>query len=90
MVQPEYDDDQRVTSVIHVDSILRGVHLIPVYGEEFTDTELHFSHSLDVFRTFYISKYSDYHAFQLLHTSPRWTILYYCQLQVVLFKYIQY
>lgn len=72
MVQPEYDDDhERVISVIHVESILRGVHLIPVYGQEFTNTELHFSHSLDVFRTFYISKYSDYHAFQLLHTCPR-------------------
>ena len=69
MVQPEKDDNgDRVISVIHVDSIFHGVHLIPVYGRDFTDKELHFSHSLDAFKTYYVSKYSDYHTFQLLHS----------------------
>ena len=67
MVEPEFDGDQRLMSVIHVDSIIRSVHLIPIYGEHNVDSELHRSYSLDAFRGFYVSPYSDYHAFQLLH-----------------------
>ena len=67
-VQPEFDGNKRVMSVIHVESIIRGVHLIPIYGQHFnTDPELDYSHSLDAFQAFYVSPYSDYHVFQLLH-----------------------
>jgi hypothetical protein len=70
MVQPEhYDDDQdegsRVISVIHLDSVLRPAHLIPVFGDKPVDHDLHFSHSLMAFKTFYVNKYSDYHAYYL-------------------------
>jgi hypothetical protein len=68
-VQPEFDGNQRVMSVIHVGSIVRGVHLIPIYGQHLDlDTELQYSYSLDAFQAFYVSPYSDYHAFQLLHS----------------------
>ncbi|ETW83142.1 hypothetical protein HETIRDRAFT_417135 [Heterobasidion irregulare TC 32-1] len=40
----------RITSVIHVDSILRGAHLI-----DFTDT-------LDAFAAYYVNKFIDHHA----------------------------
>ena len=70
MVQPEhYDNDEdensRVISVIHLDSILRPAHLIPVFGDKQVDHDLHFSNSLLAFKTFYVNKYSDYHAYSL-------------------------
>ena len=34
------DDGARVTSIIHVKSILRGAHLIGVYGEQFLPRDL--------------------------------------------------
>lgn len=51
-----------VTSVIHVDCISRGAHLIPVYGQSFLPTELSFSQSLDAFRSYYVNKFVDHHA----------------------------
>jgi hypothetical protein len=42
-VQPEMCGDQRVMSVIHVDSIMRGVHLIPLYGVDNVDIDLQIS-----------------------------------------------
>ncbi|KAF8806795.1 hypothetical protein BYT27DRAFT_7256797 [Phlegmacium glaucopus] len=44
------------------DTILRGAHLIPVYGSSFIPP--HFCHywSLDAFRAFFVNKYADHHA----------------------------
>lgn len=65
IVEPEIDArhrGQKMTSVIHIDTILRAAHLIGVYGRDFVPTGLHFSHSLDVFRQFYVNKFADHHA----------------------------
>ena len=36
VVKPEADrHGERLTTVVHLDSILRGAHLIPVYGSSF-------------------------------------------------------
>ena len=65
-VQHEYDEyGNHLVGVIHLDSILRAAHLIPIYGEEFIPHDLHYSDSLSAFASFYVNKYSDYHAFQL-------------------------
>ena len=69
-VQPEHhdndqDESSRVVSVIHLESILRPAHLIPVFGDQPVDHDLHFSHSLLAFKTFYVNKFSDYHAYCL-------------------------
>ncbi|KAG1884617.1 hypothetical protein F4604DRAFT_1878656 [Suillus subluteus] len=45
-----------IYNIIHVDSIYRAAHLIPIYGRRFL--HLHF-------RTFYVNKYADHHAFEL-------------------------
>lgn len=49
-------------SVIHIDTILRAAHLIPVFGARTLD--LHHDHrkTLDVFERFYVNKYIDCHA----------------------------
>ena len=68
VVEPDYDrDDYRVMSVIHVDSIIRAAHLLPVFsGDATIPGEVNFSHTLDIFTAFYVNKYIDYHAFETL------------------------
>ncbi|KAI6159652.1 hypothetical protein EDD17DRAFT_1778746 [Pisolithus thermaeus] len=54
-VEHEYDEygDHLVT------------HLIGIYGNEYIPPDLHYSDSLAAFGSFYVNKYSDYHAFGL-------------------------
>ncbi|KAG1793319.1 uncharacterized protein HD556DRAFT_1432311 [Suillus plorans] len=56
MVRPSFhDDDSQHLAVIHIESIYRASHLIPVYGSDFIPHSLKFYHSYDDFRTFYIA-----------------------------------
>ncbi|KAF8447545.1 hypothetical protein L210DRAFT_3609849 [Boletus edulis BED1] len=67
MVQPEMDEqDNYVVSVISLDSILRPAHLIPVYGPTSLPLNLQHTDSLSAFAAFYVNKFSDYHAYQLV------------------------
>jgi hypothetical protein len=67
MVKPEYaSNGQRLKSVIHLDCVLRGAHLLPVYGDKFIPRNLHYSQTLDAFRAFYVNKYIDHHAFEII------------------------
>ncbi|KAG1842603.1 hypothetical protein F4604DRAFT_1884713 [Suillus subluteus] len=61
MVEPEFDaNGQRLTSVVHLDTILCPAHLIPVYGDHFIDHDIKHTNV-----AFYINKFSDYHAFEI-------------------------
>jgi len=63
VVAPEVDNDgRRVQSVISLDSVVRGAHLIGVYGNGLLPVDLHFSESLDAFKAYYVNKYIDHHA----------------------------
>ena len=66
IVKPEYaGDGSRSMSVIHVDSIVRAVHLLPVFGHPSPiPSKVKFSLALDSFCAFYVNKYIDYHAFE--------------------------
>ncbi|KAF9233163.1 hypothetical protein BU15DRAFT_54269 [Melanogaster broomeanus] len=55
---PEY-------AVVHIDSIYRAAHLIPVYGPHFVPENLHHHHSYDAFHAYYVNKYADHHAFEI-------------------------
>jgi len=67
-VEPQVDDHgSRYTSVIHVDTILRAAHLIPVYGHDFIPREIKFYHSYDLFRAYYVNKFADHHAFTIAY-----------------------
>jgi hypothetical protein len=66
VVEPDCrEDGAHFAAVIHLDTIFRAAHLIPVYGDEFVPTHLSFTQTLDAFRTFYINKYIDHHAFEI-------------------------
>ena len=66
IVQPDFGaNGERELEVIHVDCILRGAHLIPVYGPECLPSDLHYSDTLNNFRAYYVNKYIDHHAFEV-------------------------
>ncbi|KAF9647266.1 hypothetical protein BDM02DRAFT_3098446 [Thelephora ganbajun] len=44
---------------------VRAAHLLPVFrGDVAVPREINFSHTLDIFATFYVNKYIDYRAFE--------------------------
>ncbi|KAG2116938.1 hypothetical protein DEU56DRAFT_874133 [Suillus clintonianus] len=52
VIEPELlEDGTRCVSVIHLDSIFRAAHLIPVFGGDFVPTNLAYSQTLNAFRT---------------------------------------
>ena len=53
---------RRVTSVIHVDSILHSAHLIGVYREHHLSRDFKFTDTLDAFAAYYVNKFIDHHA----------------------------
>ena len=68
VLEPDYDNNgYRLMSVVHVDSIVRAAHLLPVFKDGTPiPREINFTHTLDVFKAFYLNKYIDYHAFETL------------------------
>jgi hypothetical protein len=59
------DDGAPDVSIIHVDCIFRTAHLIPVYGTRFVPHEICPHDSYNVFRSYYVNKYADHHAFEI-------------------------
>jgi hypothetical protein len=63
IVEPELDrDGLRTMSVVHLDSVLRGAHLIPCYGDDFLPPDFHFTDSLDAFCAYFVNKFIDHNA----------------------------
>lgn len=62
IVKPEMEGRQRLVTVIHLHSILRGAHLIPVYGRHYLPIGFSHTWSLDAFEAFHVNKYADHHA----------------------------
>ncbi|KAF8056312.1 hypothetical protein FPV67DRAFT_1431706, partial [Lyophyllum atratum] len=57
---------RRRLTVIHLDSIMRGAHLMGVAGKDFLPIHgFNFSKSLDAFRSFYVNKFVDHHAHEI-------------------------
>ena len=56
MVRPEVTDDGLPDiSVIHLDCIVRAVHLLPVYGDNPIPRSISLHNSLDAFAAFYVT-----------------------------------
>lgn len=66
LVEPDIlDDSKPFASIIHLDTIVRASHLLPVFGEGHVSRTLAFTNTLDTFARFYINKYIDHHAFEI-------------------------
>jgi hypothetical protein len=67
VVQPETTrGGGRHMSVIHIDSIIRGAHLLPKFPSVAqVYREINYTNVLDLYKSFYVNKYIDHHAFEI-------------------------
>lgn len=66
-VKPETNNDgTQVASIIHLDTVLRGVQLLPTFDTRFIPIDLEFWETLDVFSEYYVNKYTDHHCFEII------------------------
>ncbi|KAJ7753614.1 hypothetical protein DFH07DRAFT_1030442 [Mycena maculata] len=66
IVKPDFYRGTPGLAVVHLDSILRGAHLIGVAGKDHIPLyNFAFSDSLDAFQFYYVNKYADHHAHQI-------------------------
>ncbi|KAI6011329.1 hypothetical protein PISMIDRAFT_95379 [Pisolithus microcarpus 441] len=65
MVRPAHSaNNSPFFDVIHLDTIYRTAHLIPIYGTRFISPNIKSSNLYDAFCAFYVNKYTDHHAFE--------------------------
>ncbi|TFK69223.1 hypothetical protein BDN72DRAFT_768205 [Pluteus cervinus] len=58
---------QSEISVLHVDSLLRRAHFLPIFsGNSFLPHGFNFEDTLDAFPTYYVNKVIDHHAHKIL------------------------
>lgn len=66
IVKRDLDDrHNKVMSIIHIDAILHGAHLIGVAANRLVPRDLTCTDSLNAFKTFFVNKYIDYHAHEI-------------------------
>ncbi|KAI9453314.1 hypothetical protein BJY52DRAFT_1205512 [Lactarius psammicola] len=67
VVEPDFRGGRPFLEVIHLDTVLRGAHLIGMSGSHFlpNDPDFTFDKSLDAFPSFYVNKYIDHHAHEI-------------------------
>ncbi|KAG1717847.1 uncharacterized protein EDB91DRAFT_1241042 [Suillus paluster] len=66
MVCPAYSTNHApLHSIIHVDTIYRAAHLIPIYGRHFLPPNVNLHVSYDSFWAYYVNKFIDHHAFEI-------------------------
>ena len=67
VVQPESTRQRmRHMGVIHLDTIIRGAHLLPRFPSDVpVYREINYMNVLDLFTSFYVNKFIDHHAFEI-------------------------
>ncbi|EMD32852.1 hypothetical protein CERSUDRAFT_68528 [Gelatoporia subvermispora B] len=65
VVEPEYNENGDPNlAVLHLDTVLRGAHLMPYFGKTPVPRRVDHTNSLDTFKAFYVNKYADHHCFE--------------------------
>jgi hypothetical protein len=68
-VKPEFDRGGEPTlEVIHLDSIARAAHLLPVYGQLHVPEDFDYHTALDSFNSFSVNHYIDHHTHEFIGT----------------------
>ncbi|KAG2090578.1 hypothetical protein BD769DRAFT_1632037 [Suillus cothurnatus] len=63
--EPDTDTGLWMLSVIHLDTIIRASHLLPIFGDGFIGDHVTFHNSLDSFAGFYVNKFVDHNSFEI-------------------------
>ena len=64
IVAPDFSGNTRNLSVVHIDSIFRAAHLLPIFDATPLPRTLNYTETLDSFQGFYVNKYVDYHSYE--------------------------
>jgi hypothetical protein len=59
-------NDEQLVQIIHLNMILRGIYLLPCYGEGFLLADLECDDALDAWNEYVVNHFIDYHAHELL------------------------
>lgn len=70
VLKPEVSGGKPTLEVIHIDSIVRGAHLLPEYGLGFLPEDFCYTDTLDAFKLYFVNRFIDYHAHELLRWYP--------------------
>jgi len=65
-VRPDIRQGHRLCLVIHLDSLLRGAHLLPIFGHKFLPINFDYSYSLDAFAAYYVNHFADHHSHEIV------------------------
>ena len=68
VVKPEFRDSDAKPhlAIIHVNTIYRAAHLLPVYRtDSYISRSLTMHDTLDTFQQFYVNKFVDHHTFEI-------------------------
>ena len=66
-VRQEFDHRGRPTlEVIHLDSIARAAHLLPIYGQSRVPEDFDYHTALDAYNSFFVNHYIDHHAHEFI------------------------
>jgi hypothetical protein len=64
--EPEIEGGRPSLEVIHLDTILRGAHLLPKYGSGFLPENFSYIDALDAFKAYFVNHFIDYPAHELI------------------------
>jgi hypothetical protein len=67
IVKQEFDrHDDPTLEIIHVDSIARAAHLLPIYGDSRVPEDFDHHNALDTYHSYFVNHYVDHHAHEFI------------------------
>ena len=66
IIQPDIVGSRQNMAVIPIDSIVCGAHLLPIFDKTPLDHLFNYTHSLDIFKVFYVNHLIDPHTYELI------------------------
>jgi len=65
IVKPDMIRGWQVTSVIHLDTILHGAHLMPIFSNIPLPRQFTYHYTLSAFHSYYVNKYINHHSHKI-------------------------
>ncbi len=62
----ERSHTQPVLDVINIDSIVRGAHLLPIFGSSPVPEKFSYFNTLTAYKSFFVNHYADHHTYELI------------------------
>jgi len=66
LVECKYCNRQPLLQVVHVDTILHAVHLLPYFRHKHISQAITQDNSLDKYPIYYVNRFADHHSFEIL------------------------